>query len=75
MSPIQLLEKADPVYAWRERMFSKFHNIVHPTIGYQHSLLPAQQGADEQASAGQEQHRKHQEAGISLIASSQQAYA
>lgn len=52
MSLIQLLEKADPVYAWRERMFSKFHNIVHPTIGYQHSLLPAQQVKVEQVSAG-----------------------
>jgi hypothetical protein len=69
VSPIQLLEEADRVYAWRERMFTRFHAVVHPTIGYQHSLLPAQQQDIAATDEAQEQLKKGPQSGIRLTAS------
>jgi len=69
VSPIQLLEEADPMYAWRERMFTRFHAVVHPTIGYQKSLLPAQQQDIAATDEAQEQHKKGPQGGIHLTAS------
>lgn len=41
VSPIQLLEKDDPIFKWRAQMFDKFQAVVEPTVGFQQSLKAA----------------------------------
>ncbi len=38
VSPTKLLEESDPIYAWRKKMFTAYHEQASKAVGYPDSL-------------------------------------